>query len=159
MAPRGSSFPRSTGFGGTWQALRLTLLAALKSSGGTCSQPLAALRLLAQRRLGMDSAALSYELTLSLWLVWWDDFQSEKDLGDGSPHVNGESIDVDSEEEDSDELEEEDDHGAEQAAVFPADDNRTSKDSASDADNTRKVFTCPVQDLKEWDGMWLVCKG
>lgn len=92
---------------------------------------------------------------LSLWLMCLDDFQSEKDLGDASPHVNGESIDVDSEEEDSDELEEEDDHGAEQAAVFPADDNRTSKDSASDADNARKVFACPVQDLKEWDGMCL----
>ncbi|XP_071673610.1 histone-lysine N-methyltransferase EHMT1 isoform X3 [Patagioenas fasciata] len=65
--------------------------------------------------------------------------KSDKDLGDASPHVNGESIDVDSEEEDSDELEEEDDHGAEQAALFPADDNRTSKDSASDADNTRKI--------------------
>ncbi|XP_075376191.1 histone-lysine N-methyltransferase EHMT1 isoform X9 [Mycteria americana] len=65
--------------------------------------------------------------------------KSEKDLGDASPHVNGESIDVDSEEEDSDELEEEDDHGAEQAAVFPADDNRTSKDSVSDADNARKI--------------------
>ncbi|XP_064892078.1 histone-lysine N-methyltransferase EHMT1 isoform X5 [Columba livia] len=65
--------------------------------------------------------------------------KSDKDLGDASPHVNGESIDVDSEEEDSDELEEEDDHGAEQAALFPADDNRTSKDSASDADNARKI--------------------
>ncbi|KAM6048000.1 histone-lysine N-methyltransferase EHMT1 isoform 6-T11 [Chlamydotis macqueenii] len=65
--------------------------------------------------------------------------KSEKDLGDASPHVNGESMDVDSEEEDSDELEEDDDHGAEQAAVFPADDNRTSKDSASDADNARKM--------------------
>lgn len=103
----------------------------------------------------MDSAVLSCGLMLSLWLMCLDDFQSEKDLGDASPHVNGESIDVDSEEEDSDELEEEDDHGAEQAAVFPADDNRTSKDSASDADNARKVFACPVQDLKEWDGMCL----
>ncbi|XP_021269224.1 histone-lysine N-methyltransferase EHMT1 isoform X2 [Numida meleagris] len=65
--------------------------------------------------------------------------KSEKELGDVSPHVNGESIDVDSEEEDSDELEDEDDHGAEQAAAFPADDNRTSKDSASDADNVRKM--------------------
>ncbi|XP_053939794.1 histone-lysine N-methyltransferase EHMT1 isoform X9 [Cuculus canorus] len=65
--------------------------------------------------------------------------KSEKDLGDASPHVNGESIDIDSEEEDSDDLEEEDDHGAEQVAMFPADDNRTSKDSASDADNTRKI--------------------
>ncbi|XP_032303913.1 histone-lysine N-methyltransferase EHMT1 isoform X8 [Coturnix japonica] len=65
--------------------------------------------------------------------------KSEKELGDVSPHVNGESIDVDSEEEDSDELEDEDDHGAEQAAAYPADDNRTSKDSASDADNVRKI--------------------
>lgn len=82
-------------------------------------------------------------------------FQSDKDLGDASPHVNGESIDVDSEEEDSDELEEEDDHGAEQAALFPADDNRTSKDSASDADNARKVFACPVLGLKERMGLCL----
>lgn len=87
----------------------------------------------------MDPAAPSQELTLCLCLVCLGDFQSDKELGDGSPHVNGESIDVDSEEEDSDELEEEDDHGAEQAAVFPMDDNRTSKDSASDADNARKV--------------------
>ncbi|XP_054140261.1 histone-lysine N-methyltransferase EHMT1-like isoform X1 [Melozone crissalis] len=65
--------------------------------------------------------------------------KSDKELGDGSPHVNGESIDVDSEEEDSDDLEEEDDHGADQAAMFPGDDNRTSKDSASDADNARKI--------------------
>uniref|UniRef100_A0A8B9FQY0 [histone H3]-lysine(9) N-methyltransferase n=1 Tax=Amazona collaria TaxID=241587 RepID=A0A8B9FQY0_9PSIT len=65
--------------------------------------------------------------------------KSEKDLGDASPHVNGESLDVDSEEEDSDELEEDDDHGAEQAAVFPADDNRTSKDSVCDANNARKI--------------------
>uniref|UniRef100_A0A8D0GIF1 [histone H3]-lysine(9) N-methyltransferase n=1 Tax=Sphenodon punctatus TaxID=8508 RepID=A0A8D0GIF1_SPHPU len=70
--------------------------------------------------------------------------KSEKDLSDTSPHVNGESIEVDSEEEDSDELEEEDDHGAddhgaEQAAAFPAEDNRTSKEGVSDADNTRKM--------------------
>uniref|UniRef100_A0A8C3QY51 [histone H3]-lysine(9) N-methyltransferase n=1 Tax=Cyanoderma ruficeps TaxID=181631 RepID=A0A8C3QY51_9PASS len=65
--------------------------------------------------------------------------KSDKELGDGSPHVNGESIDVDSEEEDSDELEEEDDHGADQVAGFPVDDNRTSKDSVSDVDNARKI--------------------
>ncbi|XP_010178264.1 PREDICTED: histone-lysine N-methyltransferase EHMT1 isoform X1 [Mesitornis unicolor] len=75
--------------------------------------------------------------------------KSEKDLGDASPHVNGESIDVDSEEEDSDELEEEDDHGAEQAAVFPADDNRTSKDSASDADNARKIDDVESEEEQE----------
>uniref|UniRef100_A0A8C3V4L2 [histone H3]-lysine(9) N-methyltransferase n=1 Tax=Catharus ustulatus TaxID=91951 RepID=A0A8C3V4L2_CATUS len=63
------------------------------------------------------------------------------------PHVNGESLDVDSEEEDSDELEEEDDHGADQTAVFPGDDNRTCKDSVSDADNARKVILCPEQGL------------
>ncbi|KAM6372137.1 histone-lysine N-methyltransferase EHMT1 isoform 8-T8 [Pluvialis apricaria] len=75
--------------------------------------------------------------------------KSEKDLGDGSPHINGESIDVDSEEDDSDELEEDDDHGAEQAAVFPADDNRTSKDSASDADNTRKIDDVESEEEQE----------
>ncbi|NWW43885.1 EHMT1 methyltransferase, partial [Pedionomus torquatus] len=75
--------------------------------------------------------------------------KSEKDLGDASPHVNGESIDVDSEDEDSDDLEEEDDHGAEQAAVFPADDNRTSKDSASDADNTRKIDDVESEEEQE----------
>uniref|UniRef100_A0A8C5UGM8 [histone H3]-lysine(9) N-methyltransferase n=1 Tax=Malurus cyaneus samueli TaxID=2593467 RepID=A0A8C5UGM8_9PASS len=74
--------------------------------------------------------------------------KSDKELGDASPHVNGESIDVDSDEEDSDELEEEDDHGAEQAAVFPGDDNRTCKDSASDADNARKVIAIPEQGLR-----------
>uniref|UniRef100_A0A8C3V4M0 [histone H3]-lysine(9) N-methyltransferase n=1 Tax=Catharus ustulatus TaxID=91951 RepID=A0A8C3V4M0_CATUS len=73
--------------------------------------------------------------------------KSDKELGDGSPHVNGESLDVDSEEEDSDELEEEDDHGADQTAVFPGDDNRTCKDSVSDADNARKVILCPEQGL------------
>lgn len=91
----------------------------------------------------MDPAALSQELMLSLCLMCSGDLQSDKELGDGSPHVNGESIDVDSEEEDSDELEEEDDHGADQTAVFPGDDNRTSKDSASDADNARKVIPMP----------------
>lgn len=91
----------------------------------------------------MDPAALSQELMLSLCLVCLGAIQSDKDLGDSSPHVNGESIDVDSEEEDSDELEEEDDHGADQAAMFPMDDNRTSKDSVSDADNARKVMPVP----------------
>ncbi|XP_019366016.1 PREDICTED: histone-lysine N-methyltransferase EHMT1 isoform X2 [Gavialis gangeticus] len=65
--------------------------------------------------------------------------KSEKDLSDGSPHVNGESIEVDSEEEDSDELEEDDEHGVEQPAAFPTEDNRISKEGASDADNSRKM--------------------
>ncbi|KYO23150.1 histone-lysine N-methyltransferase EHMT2 isoform C [Alligator mississippiensis] len=65
--------------------------------------------------------------------------KSEKDLSDGSPHVNGESIEVDSEEEDSDELEEDDEHGVEHPAAFPTEDNRISKEGASDADNSRKM--------------------
>ncbi|XP_023966635.1 histone-lysine N-methyltransferase EHMT1 isoform X1 [Malaclemys terrapin pileata] len=65
--------------------------------------------------------------------------KGEKDLIDISPHMNGESIEVDSEEEDSDDLEEEDEHGAEQSAAFPAEDNRTSKEVSSDADNSRKM--------------------
>lgn len=54
--------------------------------------------------------------------------------------MNGESLEVDSEEEDSDELEEEDEHGTEQAAAFPADDNRTAKEGSTDASNGRKVI-------------------
>ncbi|XP_006137224.2 histone-lysine N-methyltransferase EHMT1 isoform X3 [Pelodiscus sinensis] len=65
--------------------------------------------------------------------------KSEKDLMSISPHVNGESIEVDSEEEDSDDLEEEDEHGAEQSAGFPAEDTRTAKEGSSDADNARKM--------------------
>lgn len=65
--------------------------------------------------------------------------QGEKDLGDGSLHVNGESLEVDSEEEDSEELEEEEDQGAEQAAAFPLEDSRTSKESVCDTDRSRKV--------------------
>ncbi|XP_074871306.1 histone-lysine N-methyltransferase EHMT1 isoform X2 [Carettochelys insculpta] len=65
--------------------------------------------------------------------------KSEKDLMDISPHVNGESIEVDSEEEDSDDLEEEDEHGADQSTAFPAEDNGTSKEGSSDADHVRKV--------------------
>ena len=38
-------------------------------------------------------------------------FQGEKDLSDGSLHVNGESLDLDSEEDDSEELDEDEDAG------------------------------------------------
>ncbi|XP_036863373.1 histone-lysine N-methyltransferase EHMT1 isoform X10 [Manis javanica] len=65
--------------------------------------------------------------------------KGEKDLGDGSLHVNGESLEVDSEEEDSEELEEEEDQGAEQAAAFPLEDSRTSKESVCDTDRSRKM--------------------
>uniref|UniRef100_A0A8C0JBI4 [histone H3]-lysine(9) N-methyltransferase n=1 Tax=Chelonoidis abingdonii TaxID=106734 RepID=A0A8C0JBI4_CHEAB len=74
--------------------------------------------------------------------------KGEKDLIEISPHMNGESIEVDSEEEDSDDLEEEDEHGAEQSAAFPAEDNRTSKEGSSDADNARKVFGCLSSDCE-----------
>lgn len=82
-------------------------------------------------------------------------FQSEKDLSDGSPHVNGESIEVDSEEEDSDELEEDDEHGVEHPAAFPTEDNRISKEGASDADNSRKVCACHQVTIKEPEGRFL----
>ncbi|XP_063172469.1 histone-lysine N-methyltransferase EHMT1 isoform X3 [Candoia aspera] len=50
----------------------------------------------------------------------------EKD--DGSPHVNGERLDVDSEEDDSDELEEDDGRGTDQTATFPVEEDRTAKE-------------------------------
>lgn len=66
-------------------------------------------------------------------------FQSEQDLGDGALHVNGESVEMDSEEDDSEELDEDEDQGSEQAAAFPPEDSRTSKESASGSDRTQKV--------------------
>ncbi|XP_036162796.1 histone-lysine N-methyltransferase EHMT1 isoform X9 [Myotis myotis] len=65
--------------------------------------------------------------------------KSEKDLGDSTLHVNGESMEMDSEEEDSEELDEEEDQGAEQAAAFPTEDSRTSKESVSGSDRTQKM--------------------
>ncbi|XP_036756614.2 histone-lysine N-methyltransferase EHMT1 isoform X10 [Manis pentadactyla] len=65
--------------------------------------------------------------------------KGEKDLGDGSLHVNGESLEVDSEEEDSEELDEDEDQGAEQAAAFPMEDSRTSKESVCETDHSRKM--------------------
>lgn len=66
-------------------------------------------------------------------------FQSEQDLGDGALHVNGESVEMDSEEDDSEELDEDEDQGSEQAAAFPPEDSRTSKESVSGSDRTQKV--------------------
>lgn len=66
-------------------------------------------------------------------------FQSEKDLGDSTLHVNGESVEMDSEEDDSEELDEDEDQGAEQAAAFPTEDSRTSKESVLESDRTQKV--------------------
>lgn len=78
-------------------------------------------------------------------------FQSEKDLGDSTLHVNGESMEIDSEEEDSEELDEEEDQGAEQAAAFPTEDSRTSKESVSGSDRTQKVgLSLLGQEAPEW---------
>lgn len=66
-------------------------------------------------------------------------FQGEKELGDSALHVNGESLDMDSEDDDSEELDEDEDQGAEQAAAFPPEDSRTSKESVSGAEPTHKV--------------------
>ncbi|XP_005408687.1 PREDICTED: histone-lysine N-methyltransferase EHMT1 isoform X7 [Chinchilla lanigera] len=65
--------------------------------------------------------------------------KGEKALGDSTLHVNGESLEIDSDEDDSDELEEDEDHGAEQAAVFPTEDSRTSKESMSESDRAPKM--------------------
>ncbi|XP_014437532.1 histone-lysine N-methyltransferase EHMT1 [Tupaia chinensis] len=65
--------------------------------------------------------------------------KGEKDLADSTLHMNGESLDMDSEEEDSEELEEDEDHGAEQAAAFPTEDSRTSKESSSETDRAHKM--------------------
>uniref|UniRef100_A0A2I3HUF2 Euchromatic histone lysine methyltransferase 1 n=1 Tax=Nomascus leucogenys TaxID=61853 RepID=A0A2I3HUF2_NOMLE len=58
--------------------------------------------------------------------------KGEKDLGASSLHVNGESLEMDSDEDDSEELEEDDGHGAEHAAAFPTEDSMTSKESMSE---------------------------
>ncbi|XP_037653077.1 histone-lysine N-methyltransferase EHMT1 isoform X6 [Choloepus didactylus] len=68
--------------------------------------------------------------------------KGEKELADGTLHVNGESLEVYSEEDESDELDEEEDHGAEQAAAFPTEDSRTSKESMSETDRTHKLGRC-----------------
>nr|XP_045005886.1 histone-lysine N-methyltransferase EHMT1 isoform X3 [Jaculus jaculus] len=65
--------------------------------------------------------------------------KGEKALGDSTLHVNGESLEMDSEEDDSDELEEDEDHGTEQAAAFPTEDSRTSKESMSETDHATKM--------------------
>ncbi|XP_027278593.1 histone-lysine N-methyltransferase EHMT1 isoform X12 [Cricetulus griseus] len=65
--------------------------------------------------------------------------KGEKALGDSALHVNGESLEMDSEDEDSDELEDDEDHGAEQAAAFPTEDSRTSKESMSETDRATKM--------------------
>lgn len=69
--------------------------------------------------------------------------------GNSSPHVNGESLEVDSEEDDSDELEEEDEHGSQQPAAFPAEDNRTVKEATSDSSNTRKIVDGESEEEQE----------
>ncbi|KAM9207580.1 histone-lysine N-methyltransferase EHMT1 isoform 3-T3 [Dugong dugon] len=65
--------------------------------------------------------------------------KGEKDLGDSTLHVNGESLEMDSEEDDSEELDEDDEHVAEQAAAFPTEDSRTSKESMSETDRAQKL--------------------
>lgn len=54
--------------------------------------------------------------------------------------MNGERLDIDSEEEDSDELEDDDERGTDHSAAFPAEDNRTAKEGNVDASNVRKVI-------------------
>ncbi|XP_044782525.1 histone-lysine N-methyltransferase EHMT1 isoform X7 [Bubalus bubalis] len=65
--------------------------------------------------------------------------KGEKDLSDGSLHVNGESLDLDSEEDDSEELDEDEDQGGPPAAAFPTEDGRASKDGMLAPDRSQKV--------------------
>uniref|UniRef100_A0A452E511 [histone H3]-lysine(9) N-methyltransferase n=1 Tax=Capra hircus TaxID=9925 RepID=A0A452E511_CAPHI len=65
--------------------------------------------------------------------------KGEKDLSDGSLHVNGESLDLDSEEDDSEELDEDEDQGGPPAAAFPIEDGRASKDGVLAPDHSQKV--------------------
>ncbi|XP_064435113.1 histone-lysine N-methyltransferase EHMT1 isoform X15 [Mirounga angustirostris] len=66
--------------------------------------------------------------------------KGDKDLGASTLHVNGESLELDSEEDESEELDEDEDQGAEQAAAFPTEDSRTSKGgSVSETDRTQKT--------------------
>lgn len=82
---------------------------------------------------GREQAALTRALPV---------LQGDKDLGDSALHVNGESLEVESEDDESDELDEDEDQGAEQAAAFPTEDSRTSKESASEAERAHKVGPC-----------------
>lgn len=66
-------------------------------------------------------------------------FQGDKDLGASTLHVNGESLELDSEEDESEELDEDEDQGTEQAAAFPTEDSRTSKGGVPEVDRTQKV--------------------
>ncbi|XP_060040395.1 histone-lysine N-methyltransferase EHMT1 isoform X2 [Erinaceus europaeus] len=66
--------------------------------------------------------------------------KGEKDLSDSTLHVNGESLEMDSDEDDSEELDEDEDHGAKQAvAAFPTEDSRTSKESMSETERAQKM--------------------
>lgn len=86
-------------------------------------------------------------------------FQGDKDLGASTLHVNGESLELDSEEDESEELDEDEDQGAEQAAAFPTEDSRTSKGSVSETDRTQKVGPShPLREALQMVGHWS-CEG
>ncbi|KAJ7308066.1 hypothetical protein JRQ81_008571 [Phrynocephalus forsythii] len=64
--------------------------------------------------------------------------QGEK--GEASPHLNGERLELDSEEDDSDELEDEDDLGTEPlTSAFPAEGNRAAKEGNTAPGSARKM--------------------
>ncbi|CAI5794360.1 histone-lysine N-methyltransferase EHMT1 isoform X1 [Podarcis lilfordi] len=69
--------------------------------------------------------------------------------GDSSPHVNGESLDADSEDEDSDELEEDNERGTEQQAAFPAEENRMAKEGVVDGSRARKIVHGESEDEQD----------
>ncbi|XP_028570813.2 histone-lysine N-methyltransferase EHMT1 isoform X1 [Podarcis muralis] len=69
--------------------------------------------------------------------------------GDSSPHVNGESLDADSEDEDSDELEEDNERGTEQQAAFPAEEHRMAKEGVVDGSRARKIVHGESEDEQD----------
>lgn len=65
--------------------------------------------------------------------------QVEKDPVSSSPQVNGENVEMDSEDDDSEELEEDEDRGLEQPAPFSTEPNRSCIEDAFGADISKKI--------------------
>lgn len=66
-------------------------------------------------------------------------FQGEKELGDSTLHVNGDSLEMDSEDDESEELDEDEDQGAERAAACPSEDGRASREGVPGTERTQQV--------------------
>uniref|UniRef100_A0A7J8IIV2 [histone H3]-lysine(9) N-methyltransferase n=1 Tax=Rousettus aegyptiacus TaxID=9407 RepID=A0A7J8IIV2_ROUAE len=65
--------------------------------------------------------------------------KGEKELGDSTLHVNGDSLEMDSEDDESEELDEDEDQGAERAAACPAEDGRPPREGVPGPERTQQV--------------------